>query len=1094
METKFLISCLCFLFVFILIPGLQAELGPYLVRNYSDKDGLSMNIGVSIVQDKMGYIWIGTQQGLNRFDGVDVKTITAEDEHGIPNNFVNSLFVDKKGNLWVATRGGFAHYDYNNGSFVKYKEKDTELAHDNVRCFAECNKYGLLIGTEGGLCAMNKRGIINLAERHELLGHKISSIAVNDSEDKIYLGTPGNGIIVFQVGKAETTTQLKKGKILKSDYIYALCLDKENLWIGTDNGLTLYNGKEFIRTYTTNDLLSDNGIRALFMDKENTLWIGTAGGLNYRRDGKIYNFDSPSTRSEKLEGRSILSFCQDHEKGLWVGTRSGVSYLTEGIFTTYSETNGLAYNLSFGIYEDKNHRIWIATYGGLTVICDGKDNVKKIQSFTTEDYLPGNALRTVTSDKAGNIWIGTDSGGLIKGKIISPENSEKIKMNFKQYTVKNNLPSNNVRVAYVDSKDHLWLGMQDGGLIKFDKYSGRVIDHYDSKKGKPEHRLLNDNVWFIKEDTKGNLWIGVDDGICKFDGEKFTNYTEKDGLKCKDTQTILEDGNGYWITTFGNGLYYLEEKKSKAVFTWYTKKNGLPDDYIYGVEKIDEEYLWIVTNKGICQWNKKSEKMINHFTVDNGFPSNENSPQSGYKDSIGNIWFSTPKGVACIDPKNIPENKKAPNVYIEEVIVKDRNDNEIKTDTGLFEKNPLILGHDENNLYIKFTAISYQFPDAVKFDYILEGYQDQWVKQTNKRFVEFPNLPHGKYTFKVRAYNNDGVPGNTDAKYSFAIKPAFYETWIFRVIIAMLFFLMIYGFFRYRLAHKEQKRKELERVIAKRTEEIKNMQVQLIQQDKMAALGTLVAGVAHELNNPVSFIKMNAEFFAKAWEEISTILDEYAKYNTGLEITGLPYHDSKKEMEKLISGLLEGSNRISRIINGLRTFSKKDDPSNKQIININKVIEAAINLTRNLIKNATNCFSYELMDSLPDIYGNFQRLEQVVINLIQNACQALSEKSQGIFISTTFDKQTQRVVIKVKDEGVGIDTQIIKYITDPFFTTKRDSGCIGLGLSISYQVVKEHGGEIDFESIPNQGTTVSIYLPVKPLKTAAKQSIMEVKP
>ena len=161
-----------------------------------------MNIGVSIVQDKMGYIWIGTQQGLNRFDGVDVKIFTAVEDHGIPNNFVNSLFVDKKGVLWVATRGGFAQYDYNNGRFVKYTKKETDLVHDNVRCFAECNKYGLLIGTEGGLCAMNKRGIINLAENDKLLGHKISSIAVNDSENKIYLGTPGDGIIVFQVKDA----------------------------------------------------------------------------------------------------------------------------------------------------------------------------------------------------------------------------------------------------------------------------------------------------------------------------------------------------------------------------------------------------------------------------------------------------------------------------------------------------------------------------------------------------------------------------------------------------------------------------------------------------------------------------------------------------------------------------------------------------------------------------------------------------------------------------------------------------------------------------------------------------------------------------
>ncbi len=1103
-------KAICFISAIIFFLFWFEDLYSYMVRNYSDRIGVSMNVGVPIVQDKMGYIWIASQSAIHRFDGKDMKIFNTD--QGLPDYYINKLYIDSSQNLWIGTQKGLARYNYSNGRFDvydKYINPGNSEDHKHIICMAESPVYGLLIGTDGGLWALNVKSPgdgylskIDLREESNSIECRINTIAVDAKKGIVYLGTPDQGLIIFQNNKA---VRVRRYKELFINNIDALLIDDQGLWIGTEDKLLYYDGERFIEKIASgNPFQSIKGIKAIFKPKNELpekLWLGTAEGLFLLVGNEIYRHPA----SDIFDSNYIQCIEQDHEGGLWFGTYSGVSYLwPHSKFQTYSKQNGLLQNTVFGIHEDKKQRIWIATYGGLTVIDDRNPYEIKIQSFSARESLPSNIIRSVTSDReTGDIWIGAYLGGLTRLILLQPRPNYKMDIKAIPYPAKQyGFPNNDVRVVYTDSENRLWLGMRYGGIILFDKDKDTIVKKFRKKDKENPDGLFNDNVWFISEDSKENIWVGVDNGICKLSYDEsqkkytVTNYNKDYGLNSIDTQGICEDGAIYWVATFGYGLYQLDETKPKAqMFQQLTEKDGIPDNYIYGVlkDKKNPNHLWLTTNKGVWLWDKIEKKVVARYDINDGLPSNENNPFSGYRDSRNRIWFSTPGGAACMDSNNIPVNKEKPNVYIEEVIVKDRNDKLKAKHPVLFDKNPLILGHDENNLYIKFSALSYQNPDAVKFDYILEGYQDRWVKRTNQRFVEFPNLPHGNYTFKVRAYNNDGVPGRTEEQYSFVIKPAFYETWIFFIYIVLLLFLMIYGFFRYRLAHKEQQRKELEHIVAERTEEIKNMQHHFIQQDKMAALGTLVAGIAHELNNPVAFIKMNAEFFAKAWEEIASILDEYAINKTDIEITGLPYHESKKEMEKLINGLIEGSERIIRIIDGLRTFSKKDDPASKGIININKVVEVAINLTHNLVKNATINFSCNLEDGLPGIYGNFQRLEQVLINLIQNACQALPDKNRGIFISTNYDKQTQRVLIKVKDEGVGIDTQTIKYITDPFFTTKRDSGCIGLGLSISYQVVQEHGGEINFESVPGQGTTVSVYLPVKPLKAETKQAVVEIK-
>ena len=253
---------------------------------------------------------------------------------------------------------------------------------------------------------------------------------------------------------------------------------------------------------------------------------------------------------------------------------------------------------------------------------------------------------------------------------------------------------------------------------------------------------------------------------------------------------------------------------------------------------------------------------------------------------------------------------------------------------------------------------------------------------------------------------------------------------------------------------------------------------QLIQADKMASLGILVSGIAHEINNPNNFIMLNIQLFSKLWKDITPILDEYYKNNGDFAIAGMLYSRSKDKIGQSIDGILKGSERIQNIVKNLTEYSKTDSGKLDEPVDVNKVVEMAILITNNLINKSTDNFKVLYGENLPTIKGNIQQLEQVVINLITNACQSLPDKSCGITVTTYYNNQVNKVRIKIEDEGIGIKESDLKYIMDPFFTTKRNMGGTGLGLSISYNIAKSHGGKLALTSRPNKGTIAKVSIPV----------------
>lgn len=262
-------------------------------------------------------------------------------------------------------------------------------------------------------------------------------------------------------------------------------------------------------------------------------------------------------------------------------------------------------------------------------------------------------------------------------------------------------------------------------------------------------------------------------------------------------------------------------------------------------------------------------------------------------------------------------------------------------------------------------------------------------------------------------------------------------------------------------------------------EQAKLHQEQLIQADKMVALGTLVSGVAHEINNPNNFIMLNTPMIQKVWDNIIPILDQYYEENGDFSIVNIKYTQLKEKFPKMCANILEGSRRIKRIVEDLKKFAQKSSSDIFEPVDINSVINSSITLLENSIKKATNKFEVNLAEDIPNTIANFQYLEQIVINFIQNSCQALADKSKGIYIATSYNEEEKNIEITIKDEGQGIREEDMPHITDPFFTTKRDTGGTGLGLSISSKIIKDLGGRLEFSSLVNEGTTAKIILPIK---------------
>jgi ligand-binding sensor domain-containing protein/tRNA A-37 threonylcarbamoyl transferase component Bud32 len=769
----------------------QKQLTQYIHKKWSTDDGLPNNYISGILQTSDGYLWIGTYEGLTRFDGVSFVVFNKDNHSGIKDNRITVLFESSDQSLWVGTRGGLTVIK--NGEFKTWIKgtRNNGLLHDVVQTVQEDWLGNVWIGYQGKGISCFKKGNYSSPFHPPQLSH-IPAINVigrgkYDAKD-LWIGTV-TGLFLLKNGKlSKVPIKTKHGSSSNSiGSIRTLLSDKQgNIWVGTDkSGLIHVKSRKdpsqmngYTYTYDKLPGLKSGWINAVFKDRDKNLWVGTEGSGLHRLHGSSISF---LTEKDGLSNDSVNCIHEDREANLWVGTYWGLNMIMNGKFTTYTEKEGLMDNGIWTVYEDSQKRLWITTNDGLNCFQNGR-----FTSFTTGDGLSSSLVSSTWEDKKGTLWIGTYDRGLNCLK------NGRISYCGKDY----GLYGQSVRAVYGDSRGNLWVGTYGQGLFKLPN-NKHTFTSISTKNG-----LSDDYIIVIFEDHKGGLWIGTDGGGLNYLKDNHISvFTRSNGLSSNAIFSIFEDMDEnsdkkgtLWIGTEDGGLNYFKNGTIVPV----GQQQGLKDNTIYQIIEDNNGFLWMSGNKGISRVRKQElydfvEGKVPRITAvlfgkADGMKGDECSggfQPAGCKTSQGKIWFPTSHGLVCVDPDNIKINTLAPPVHIEKVMVNGKLAQWIDT---------LTLGPRVNKVEIHYTALSLSEPRNVKFKYMMEGFEDHWVNPQNRkdRIAIYTHLHPGQYRFRLTACNNDGIWNKEGVSLDISVRYPFWQQWWFILISAFGFAIISY--------------------------------------------------------------------------------------------------------------------------------------------------------------------------------------------------------------------------------------------------------------------------------------------------------------
>ena len=826
-------------------------------RILSDK-GLSQNTIHYILQDKQGYMWFATEDGLDKYDGYSftVYKNNPNNLNSIPDNFIWTLYEDKDRNLWIGTNsGGLSKLNTLTGKFTNYKympNVSNTIGNNNVRAILEDKEGNLWIGTEGGgLDKFNlKKNLFthykhNPKNSNSLSDNNVLSLYA-DSSNIIWIGT-NKGINKFDIVKNKFTHYMSvpnNSNSISNSVVLSIFRDRSGiLWIGTLNGLNSFNEKEnkFTRYLTerNNSIdINNSRINSILEDKYDVIWVGTGSGLfqfnNKKRN--FVNISKVTTNSTNLSNNNILSLYEDDSGLIWIGTAEDgvVKFDRERLkFLHYKHETGnpnsLSHNTIRAIYQDKSGMLWIGTLGGGLDIYDKTKNKFIFYKHNSNNKysISDNSISAISKDKYGNFWIGTWGGGLNEVINFSNNNYNNLKFRHFYHTDDNSsgLSDNVIQSIYEDSHGRLWIGTGIG-LDLFDKKNNRFISFVNNPND--SNSISNNLVQScIHEDKLGNLWVGTWDGLNKIliksnssienikSNINFIHYVNRpnDEFSLSDNRiiSVYEDRQGnLWFGTYGGGLNELpldqinKANPENARFIRYSVKDGLTSNIIYCILGDEEGNLWLSTDNGLSKFNPDTKVFRNYFESD-GLQGNQFFWGASYQGLNGELFFGGTNGVNAFSPEKLRDNKHIPPIVITsfqifnrpvEIGVKNSPLKEAISDTKEIE-----LSYYQNVFSFEFAALDFTSPSKNQYAYMMKGFDNNWIYSGNRRFVTYTNLDPGTYVFKVKGSNNDDVWNEKGVSLTIIILPPFWKTWWFISLAVLLGGGFIILFITFRVKH-----------------------------------------------------------------------------------------------------------------------------------------------------------------------------------------------------------------------------------------------------------------------------------------------------
>jgi PAS domain S-box-containing protein len=1056
----------------------------------SIEDGLSQNTVFAILQDSVGFLWIGTQDGLNKYDGYQftVYQHKPQNAHSLSHNEIYALYDDSRGVLWIGTGNGLNQYDRQQDKFIHYlhePENPNSLSHNKIYSIDEDNSGRLWIGTWGG--GLNQfdpqTGQFIRYQHDDKNPHSLNNNMVwplyQDKTGLLWIGTYGGGLNQFDPKSGKFTHYWPNAKEPDnlSNVLTSIYEDQAGkLWIGSLGGLHQFDRQsESFSHYLSNpevpNSLSYRAVWAITEDSNGKLWVGTdGGGLNQfdpQTNQFIHHKHNPQ-RPTSLNNNHIFSLYQDRAGTIWVGTGGGglnqfnqAREKFDHYFPVPNNPNSLNNKNVFAIYEDREGTLWVGTdSGGLNQFDRQRQKVTHYTHDPKDIHsLSENEVQAIYEDSKGVLWIGTYGGGL--NRFNRQEN------HFVSYQNNPDNPSslsdNYVLSIHEDKNNTLWIGTKKG-LNQYDRQRDQFVYYHESQN---LSALSNKEISVIYADNTGVLWIGTtpDGGLNKivFQTEKgvpssFVRYQHETqnptSLSNNEISSILEDANGtLWIGTYGGGLNQFD--RETETFTHYKEEEGLPNNTIYGILEDAQGYLWFSTNKGLSQFNPKT-KTFRNYDVSDGLQSNEFNANAYHKNRSGELFFGGVNGFNAFYPEKVEDNPYIPPIVITEFKIFNqpvRVGKNSPLQQHISETRAITLSYHQSFFSFEFAALNFLQPEKNQYAYKLEGFDKSWNEIGRQRNTNYTYMPHGTYQFRVKGSNNDNVWNEEGTEIQITILPPPWKTWWAYTLYVFTILAIIVS---YILAQKRKllaKQQELERE--------QEISAKLKEADKLK--DEFLANTSHELRTPLNGIIGLAESLV---DGAAGPINQHLRSNLALIVS------SGRRLFSLVNDILDFSH-----------LKQKQIDLQIKTVDIRSIAEFVLALTKPLIGSKKLEIFHIIPSELPPINADENRVKQILYNLVGNAIKFTDQGKVEISAEIIkISPSEKRLAITVSDTGIGIFPEKLDRIFEAFEQadggTARIYGGTGLGLAVTQQLVNLHGGKISVQSQPSVGSQFTFTLPI----------------